>query len=207
MLVRRAARSVLVVDDDADWRSLVADTLADEGFVVATASDGRAAGDCVRRVQPEVVVTDVEMPFMDGHELLARLRCLDRGLPVIVMSADDARDASRFTDAFRFIPKPATIDAVTVAVKEALQRRRRTRLRDLWTTARAAAGAARGRGYAIVVRTIDRCRRSTKAPPVRRVRPDTRRQARGRGRFAVLAGVGVATAAAFVIAAIRGAAA
>ena len=174
---------MLVVDDDGDWRALVADTLAEEGFVVATAGDGRAACDCVRRVQPEVVVTDVEMPFMDGYELLAKLRCLDRGLPVIVMSADDARDASRFSDAFCFIPKPATIDAVMVAVNEALLRRRRTPLRDLWITARSAANTV-----------------------VRRVRADTRRRTGGRGRFAVLAGVGVATAAAVVIAAIRGAA-
>lgn len=171
---------MLVVDDDGDWRALVADTLAEEGFAVATAGDGRAACDCVRRVQPEVVVTDVEMPFMDGYELLAKLRCLDRGLPVIVMSADDARDASRFSDAFCFIPKPATIDAVMVAVNEALLRRRRTRLRDLWTAARAV---------------------------VRRVRPDTRRRTRRRSSFAVIAGVGFATAAAVVIAAIRGAAA
>jgi len=206
-LMRRAARAVLVVDDDGDWRALVADTLAEEGFVVATASDGRAACDCVRRVHPDVVVTDVEMPLMDGYELLARLRCLDHGLPIIVMSANDGRDTSRFSDAFRFIPKPATIDAVTVAVKDALHRRRRTRLRDLWTTARAAAGAARERGYAIIARTMDRRRRSTKAAVVRRVRPDTRRRTGGRSRFAVLAGVGVVTVAAFVIAAIRGAAA
>ena len=171
---------MLVVDDDGDWRALVADTLAEEGFAVATAGDGRAACDCVRRVQPEVVVTDVEMPFMDGYELLAKLHGLDRGLPVIVMSADDARDASRFSDAFRFIPKPATIDAVMVAVNEALLRRRRTRLRDFWIAARAV---------------------------VRRVRPDTRRRTGGRGRFAAIAGVGVAAVAAVVIAAIRGAAA
>jgi DNA-binding NtrC family response regulator len=138
----------------------------------------------VRRVQPDVVVTDVEMPLMDGYELLAKLRCLDRGLPVIVMSADGARDASRFSDAFCFIPKPATIDAVMVAVNEALLRRRRTRLRDFWITARAAANAV-----------------------ARRVRPDTRRRTRGRSRFALIAGFGVATAAAVVIAAIRAAAA
>lgn len=205
--MRRAGRSVLLVDDDADWRALVADSLADEGFVVATASDGRAACDCFRRVKPAVVVTDVEMPSMDGGELLAQLRCLDRQLPVIVMSAEDGEDASRFNDAFRFIRKPATTDAVTAAVKEALRRRRRTRLRELWIAALAAADTARDRGYAIVARTMNRCRRSTKAAASPTFRRDTKKRAGGLNRLAVIAGVGVATAAAVLIAALRGPAA
>jgi DNA-binding NtrC family response regulator len=198
--MRRAGRSVLLVDDDADWRALVADTLADEGFVVATAPDGRAACDCFRRVKPAVVVTDVEMPSMDGCELLAQLRCLDRELPVIVMSAEDAQDASRFTNAFRFIRKPATTDAVTAAVREALLRRRQTRLRALWIAALAAADAARERGYAIVARTMNRCRRSSKPGLIGPLRRDAKRGVR---KLAMIAGVGVATAAAFLIAAMR----
>ena len=50
-----------MVDDDGDWRAFLADTLADEGFVVTTASDGRAACDCLHRVNPAVVITDVDM--------------------------------------------------------------------------------------------------------------------------------------------------
>lgn len=198
---------MLLVDDDADWRALVADTLADEGFVVATAADGRAACDCFRRVKPAVVVTDVEMPSMDGCELLAQLRCLDRELPVIVMTADDAQDGSRFTDAFRFIRKPATTDAVTAAVKEALLRRRRPRLRELWMAARTAADAARERGHAIVARTMNRCRRSTNVKVSRPLRRATKPWTVGLNGLAVIAGVGVATVAAVLIAALRGPAA
>ena len=143
------------MDDDGDWRDVVADMLADEGFVVTTASDGRAACDCLRRVKPAVVVTDVEMPVMDGSELLANIHCFDRGLPVIVMSAEEAPDVASFSDAFRFIHKPATTDAVVAAVKEAVVKRR----------------------------------------------------SRERSRLAVIAGVGVATAAAVLIAALRATAA
>ena len=197
----------MIVDDDGDWRTLVADALTDEGFVVATASDGRGACECVRRVKPEVVVTDVEMPFMDGYELFAHLRCLDRELPVIVMTADNVQDGSCFTDAFRLIRKPATTDAVMAAVTEALPRRRRTRLRELWIAARGVADAARERGYGIAIRTMNRCRRSTEAGGVRRIRPEPRRWAGGLRRIAVIAGVGVATATAILIAAMRGPAA
>jgi DNA-binding NtrC family response regulator len=205
---------VLVVDDDGDWRALVADTLGDEGFAVVTVADGRAACECFRRVKPAVVVTDVEMPCMDGGELLAQLRRLDRQLPVIVITAENVQDAPRFAGAFRFIRKPVTTDAVTTAVKEALLRRRRGRLRrtslgQLWSAARAAAEAARERGYAIALRTINRCRRPSIVAAMRPARPSTKqgREGGGLARLAVIAGVGVATAAAVLIAAMRGPAA
>jgi len=164
------------VDDDGDWRALLEDTLTDEGFEVVTAADGRAACDCFRRVKPSVVVTDVEMPCMDGSELLARLSHLDRAIPVIVITAEDVQDTRPFAGAFGFVRKPATTDAVTTAVKEALRRGQGSRLRKLWISARAAADAARVRGYAV---------------------------ASGPGRVAVIAGVGVAAVAAILIAAMR----
>jgi DNA-binding NtrC family response regulator len=164
-VVSAVDRTVLVVDDDDDWRALVADLLADAGYVVATAGDGRAACDCLNRMTPDVIITDVEMPFMNGSELVAELRCRGRGIPVIVMTADDAPDAALAPAAFRLIRKPAAPDEVVTAVKEALLGRRQARLRALLRAARAA---------------VD-----------------------GRGRFAVMAGVGVAAAAAVLIAAVR----
>jgi DNA-binding NtrC family response regulator len=195
---------VLVVDDDGDWRALMADSLADEGFEVVTVPDGRAACDCFRRVRPAVVVTDVEMPSMDGSELLAQLRSLDRDLPVIVITAEDVQHAPAFAEAFSVIPKPATTDAVTAAVKEALLRRPRTRLRQFWSAARAGAVVVRERGYGIAVRAVNRCWRPAKGAAIRPVRRDTRQGAGGLGRLAVIAGIGVATAAAILIAALRG---
>lgn len=137
---------MLVVDDDEDWRAVIADTLADEGFAVTTASDGRAACLCLRQVKQEVVVTDVQMPLMDGCELLAELRSIDDGLPVIVVTGEDEPvDAAVFSGAFRVIKKPATTDAVVSAVTEALLRHRVSRLRRLCSAARAAAQGPRGR--------------------------------------------------------------
>ena len=199
---------MLVVDDDGDWRAVVADMLADEGFVVTTASDGRAACDCLSRAKPTVVVTDVEMPFMDGCELLAKIHALDRELPVIVMTADEVPDTESFSDAFRFIQKPATTDAVVAAVRDASLRRRHAGLHDLWGAARAAADVARLAGLRRLHSDdeslpADR-RKLRRAAPVRR---DIKQRARGRGRLAVIAGIGVATAAAVLIAALRSTAA
>ena len=194
-----------MVDDDGDWRAVLADTLADEGFVVTTASDGRAACDCLHRVNPAVVITDVEMPVMDGCELLAKIHSVDSGLPVIVMTAEEAPDISGFSDAFRFIHKPATTDVVVAAVKEAVLRRRHAGLHELCSAARAVTDVARLHGYAALIRAMNRCRRSTsKAALVGR---DIKRRTSGRGKLAMLAGVGVATAAAVLIAALRSTAA
>lgn len=137
---------MLVVDDDEDWRAVIADILAEEGFAVTTAGDGRAACVCLRRAKQGVVVTDVQMPLMDGCELLAELRAIDDTLPVIVVTGeDDPADPSTFDGAFRVIKKPATTDAVVSAVTEALLRHRRSRLRGLWSAGRAAARGPRGR--------------------------------------------------------------
>jgi len=187
LIVKTGGRLVLVVDDDGDWRALVADTLAEDGFVVATACDGRAACDCLSRVKPEVVVTDVEMPLMDGCELLAELHDRDRALPVIVMTAEADADASCFAEAFRLIQKPATTDVVVTAVKDALLHRRQTRVRKLWRAA------------------MNRCRRPKAKAATSR--PDITPRARKRGRFAVLASIGVVTAAAILLAAMRSTAA
>jgi CheY-like chemotaxis protein len=90
----RAARPVLIVDDDVDIRRTLATALIEEGFEVVTACDGRAALDylkgCVFR--PFVILLDLRMPIMDGRAFLAA-RALDGTLtdiPVIVLTADNA---------------------------------------------------------------------------------------------------------------------
>ena len=65
---------VLVVDDEPSIRQLVATLLTLEGFDVATAEDGRDAMDQVLAVAPDIVVSDVRMPRLNGCELLAALR-------------------------------------------------------------------------------------------------------------------------------------
>jgi DNA-binding NtrC family response regulator len=132
----------LVVDDDAEWRGVLAEMLVEEGVVVATASDGRAALASLPAARPDVVITDVEMPFMDGCELLARIRGLDRGLPVIVMTGQDSPDDAMCAHAFRVIRKPATTDTLLAAVREALSHRgRRGRLAVMAGVGAAAAAA------------------------------------------------------------------
>lgn len=82
--------SVLVVEDDEDTRSVLQLALEAEGYVVATARDGRDGIEQLRRgPRPDVLLTDLCMPVMSGHELIAT-KARDRSLasiPVVVLSA------------------------------------------------------------------------------------------------------------------------
>ena len=81
--------TVLVVDDERDVRSLLADTLTDAGYGAIEAPNGRGALETVDRERPDVVLLDVMMPMMDGMEVLGKLRQNPETekLPVILLTA------------------------------------------------------------------------------------------------------------------------
>lgn len=80
---------VLVVDDSAVVRELIAVNLELEGFVVETAEDGVAALEAVARHRPDVVTLDVVMPRLDGFETVERLRAdpATAGIPLVLVTA------------------------------------------------------------------------------------------------------------------------
>ena len=78
---------VLVVDDEVSARSGLEKLLGQSGFEVVTAADGALALTAAAETAPDVVVTDLRMPNMDGMTLLAKLREQDPSLPVIVTTA------------------------------------------------------------------------------------------------------------------------
>lgn len=80
---------VLVVDDSAVIRDLIAVNLELEGFAVDVAEDGRAALDAVGRDRPDLVTLDVVMPRMDGFETATRLRAdpSTAGIPIVIVTA------------------------------------------------------------------------------------------------------------------------
>jgi CheY-like chemotaxis protein len=80
-------QSILVVDDDPAIRDALALLLEEEGYVVLAAPDGLAALEVVTRHSPDLVITDLYMPELDGVGLIARLRSERPDLPIIVVSA------------------------------------------------------------------------------------------------------------------------
>ena len=117
---------ILVVDDEANARGGLEKLLKQAGYVVDTAADGEKALAIAAEHPPDVVVTDLKMPVMDGMVLLARLREQDRDLPVLVATAFGditAAVAAMRVGASDFLTKPIDFDMLSVAIERALERR------------------------------------------------------------------------------------
>ena len=120
-MAARAARSVLVVDDDERVRSLLRLALARSGLVVLEAPDGAAALDLVRRARPDLVLLDMMMPGLGGLEVCRRLRAdpATRTLPVLMLSAaasEEDRRAGLESGADAYLTKPFSPRALLAAV-------------------------------------------------------------------------------------------
>src|SRR5689334_7751673 len=85
---------ILIVDDDPSARTTLAELLRDEGYSVETAADGFKALPKLEDHAPDVVVTDLHMPVMDGLELMQRVWEEDRERAVVVMTADGSVDTA-----------------------------------------------------------------------------------------------------------------
>ena len=90
---------ILIVEDDADLREALEDTLSLEGWPYISAENGKEALVAMKKQAVSLVVSDVNMPLMDGHKLLAAVQENWPGLPVVLMTAygsiDQAVDAMR----------------------------------------------------------------------------------------------------------------
>ena len=109
--MQRRAGHVLVVDDDALNRRLVTATLAREGLRTTSANDGAEALKAIGEDPPDVILLDIEMPGMDGFEVLEHIKSDEtlRHLPVIMISGlDDTESVVRCLEigADDFLPKP-----------------------------------------------------------------------------------------------------
>ena len=117
------AARILVVDDQDTTCSGLALVLRAERFVVETARDGEQALAAALRVRPDVVLTDLLMPGMDGVELCARLHASDPDLPVILMTGSDDKQSAvsgMRAGAVDYLTKPVDVDAILLAVRRAL---------------------------------------------------------------------------------------
>ena len=118
---------VLIVDDDLVWLRLVAKQFARyaDRFVTLAAAGGRQALEVLRRQRVSLVVTDLQMPEMDGLTLLARLSAGYPDIPVIIMTAYStprAEQAVRASGAVGYIEKPFAVQDLADKILAALRR-------------------------------------------------------------------------------------
>lgn len=109
---------------------ILADTLGDRGFDVEVVYDGREALEALRRSVPDVLVTDIMMPQMDGYTLVRRLRDEGYEMPVLFLTARSATED--VVQGFEiggndFLRKPFAIEELIVRVKALAGRQREVR--------------------------------------------------------------------------------
>lgn len=116
---------VLVVDDDEDIRDVLRELLAEEGFYVRTAQDGREALEVLKQESGWVVLLDMRMPVLDGMAFLReveRNRRLQTANKIAIMSAgwEQPLDSSRLQNKLvkAFLPKPFELDTVVDVVHQ-----------------------------------------------------------------------------------------
>jgi DNA-binding NtrC family response regulator len=119
-----AQTKVLVVEDEPNARAGLAELIASWGYRTETAVDGAAGLDCVVRWSPDVVVTDMMMPRMDGLQLLDRISELPQQVAVVVLTAqgsiDSAVDAMRM-GAYDYLQKPVDPQRLKTILQNARQ--------------------------------------------------------------------------------------
>ena len=126
---------VLIVDDEVQLREAYAEMLKDEGYEVETAGSSEQAIDVLdllRRSELDVVLSDIQMPGMNGVQLLRAVRERDLDLPVILMTGSPTVDtAARAVEygALRYLLKPIKMDVLLAAVGDAVRLRRLARVK------------------------------------------------------------------------------
>lgn len=116
---------ILIVDDEAAVRDMVSDALRFAGFEVSVAANAVDALNTVLKEQPDLLVVDINMPGMNGHELLQHLRQQSNHTPVILLTArqafEDMADGLR-SGADDYVRKPFRLEELLLRIEAVLRR-------------------------------------------------------------------------------------
>ena len=120
---------ILILDDEADMVENCRRVLSHDGYQCLTTTDAEQALRMIESEPPDLVLTDLRMPTIDGLEMLGRVRELSPRTPVIMLTAFatvETAVAAVKAGAFDYLPKPFTLDQLRVTIERALGQRRLT---------------------------------------------------------------------------------
>ncbi|MBE6672293.1 MAG: response regulator transcription factor [Ruminococcaceae bacterium] len=116
---------ILIVEDDKELSRLFAHILIKNGYTVKETSNGKDALEALERDRYDLIVTDIMMPVMDGHELVRTLREQNDPIPVLMITARDAFDDMQrgfLTGADDYMVKPINVNEMLLRIQALLRR-------------------------------------------------------------------------------------
>lgn len=118
---------ILIIDDNAGFRELLRIMLSNEGYEVAVAEDAVEGGKLILGAQPDLVVCDIDMPYMDGLELLSALRGDPSTTSLNVVLISGRQDIKTLTRAeelgvLDYLVKPVTRERLLESIQTCLKR-------------------------------------------------------------------------------------
>jgi two-component system, chemotaxis family, chemotaxis protein CheY len=119
------AKRILTIDDSKTIRDMLMLTLADAGFEVVQAVDGQDGLDVLDREQVDVVITDINMPRMDGYEVIRQVRsnAAYKSMPILVLTTEsevDKKNLARVAGATGWMVKPFDPDRLIATINKVL---------------------------------------------------------------------------------------
>ena len=117
-------KKILIVDDEESLRRIIEYNLSEEGYEVIACDNGQNALEIFKREEIDLVISDLQMPKMDGIELIKQIRALSPNALVIVITAFGTVDTaveSMKLGAFEYITKPFNREELKIIVKKALE--------------------------------------------------------------------------------------
>lgn len=122
-------KSILAIDDMRSMRNLIQSVLEKRGYSVTTAEDGLKALEAAQKSSFDLIISDINMPNLDGLSLISQLRALPgyQSVPILMLTtenADEKKATARSAGASGWIQKPFNPERLSTAVEKTLAKQR-----------------------------------------------------------------------------------
>ncbi len=116
--------TILIIDDDESFGESIEMFFKDHGFSTRRATDGQSGVELMEKIHPDIILTDLKMPLLDGMEVLQRVKEFDENLPVIMITGFDDMETTikaMQLGAYDYIEKTFELDRIKAVVKRAVE--------------------------------------------------------------------------------------